>query len=213
MNKTHTLDTPAAEGHEGSLLRPALVLFALLSLLTGLAYPLLTTGIAQAVFPAQANGSLLHDAKGTPTGSSLIGQNFTDPGHFWGRPSATGPTPYNAALSGGANLGPLNPALIDAVKARLQALHAADPGNTAPVPQDLVTTSGSGLDPHISPEAARYQAARVARARHLPTEQVNALIERHTEQPQLGLLGEARVNVLQLNLALDATTHASPDRR
>lgn len=211
MTTTSTLDTPPA--NTGGLLRPALVTFALLSLLTGLAYPLLTTGIAQAVFPAQANGSLLHDARGTPTGSRLIGQNFTGPGHFWGRPSATAPTPYNAALSGGANLGPLNPALVDAGKARVQALRAADPGNTAPVPQDLVTTSGSGLDPHISPAAARYQAARVARARHWPIEQVNALIERHTEAPQLGLLGEPRVNVLQLNLALDAATQASPDRR
>lgn len=205
MTKTTTLDTPVSDAPNGGLLRPALVIFGLLSLLTGLAYPLLTTGIAQAVFPAQANGSLLHDAKGMPTGSSLIGQNFTDPGHFWGRPSATGPTPYNAALSGGANLGPLNPALVEAVKARVQALRAADPGNTAPVPQDLVTTSGSGLDPHISPEAAHYQAARVARARHLPPEQVGALIQRHTEGPQLGLMGEARVNVVQLNLALDAT--------
>lgn len=205
MTKTTTLDTPVSDAPNGGLLRPALVIFGLLSLLTGLAYPLLTTGIAQAVFPAQANGSLLHDAKGMPTGSSLIGQNFTDPGHFWGRPSATGPTPYNAALSGGANLGPLNPALVEAVKARVQALRAADPGNTAPVPQDLVTTSGSGLDPHISPEAAHYQAARVARARQLPLAQVNALVQRHTEAPQLGLLGEARVNVVQLNLALDAT--------
>lgn len=205
MTKTTTLDTPVSDAPTGGLLRPALVIFGLLSLLTGLAYPLLTTGIAQAVFPAQANGSLLHDAKGMPTGSSLIGQNFTDPGHFWGRPSATGPVPYNAALSGGANLGPLNPALVEAVKARVQALRAADPGNTAPVPQDLVTTSGSGLDPHISPEAAHYQAARVARARHLPPEQVGTLIQRHTEGPQLGLMGEARVNVVQLNLALDAT--------
>ncbi len=205
MTKITTLDTRVSDAPTGGLLRPALVFFGLLSLLTGLAYPLLTTGIAQAVFPAQANGSLLHDAKGMPTGSSLIGQNFTDPGHFWGRPSATGPAPYNAALSGGANLGPLNPALVEAVKARVQALRAADPGNTAPVPQDLVTTSGSGLDPHISPEAAHYQAARVARARQLPLAQVNALVQRHTEAPQLGLLGEARVNVVQLNLALDAT--------
>ena len=190
-------------GSNGSLLRPALVLFVLLSLLTGLAYPLLTTGIAQGLFPEQANGSLLRDAKGQPVGSSLIGQNFTAPGHFWARPSATAPMPYNAALSGGANQGPLNPALVDAVKARVATLRAADPGNTAPVPQDLVTTSGSGLDPHISPAAARYQAARVARARHLPVERVQALIQRHTEMPWLGL-GEARVNVLQLNLALDA---------
>ena len=139
----------------GGLLRPALVLFVLLSLITGLAYPLLTTGIAQGLFPEQANGSLLRDARSQLAGSSLIGQNFTDAGHFWGRPSATAPMPYNAALSGGANQGPLNPALVDAVKARVAALRTANPGNTAPVPQDLVTTSGSGLDPHISPAAAR----------------------------------------------------------
>lgn len=211
MTPTSTLNAPVAD--TSGLLRPALVIFVLLSLLTGLAYPLLTTGIAQAIFPAQAKGSLVQDAQGQLIGSTLIGQNFTDPGHFWGRPSATAPTPYNAALSGGANLGPLNPALVDAVKARVKALRAADPGNTAPVPQDLVTTSGSGLDPHISPEAARYQAARVARARHLPTNQVNALISRHTEAPQMGLLGEPRVNVLQLNQALDASPQAASDRR
>lgn len=197
-------DTPSAPTDSGGLLRPALVLFLLLSLLTGLAYPLLTTAIAKAAFPEQAEGSLLRNKDGQPIGSSLIGQNFTEPGHFWGRPSATGTMPYNAALSGGSNQGPLNPALVDAVKVRVAALREADPGNTAPVPQDLVTASASGLDPHISPEAARYQAERVARVRKLPVDQVSQLIDRHTERPQLGVLGDARVNVLELNLALDA---------
>ncbi len=208
---TAVTPTPATEApaDNGSLLRPALVLFLLLSLLTGLAYPLLTTAIAQAVFPEQAEGSLLRNQDGQPIGSSLIGQNFTDPGHFWGRPSATGTLPYNAALSGGSNQGPLNPALADAVKARVAALRQADPGNTAPVPQDLATASASGLDPHISPAAARYQAERVARARKLPVDQVMQLIERHTEPPQLGVLGDARVNVLLLNLALDKAAGTS----
>jgi len=203
--------TPATEApaDNGSLLRPALVLFLLLSLLTGLAYPLLTTAIAQAVFPAQAEGSLLRNQQGQAIGSSLIGQNFTDPGHFWGRPSATGTLPYNAALSGGSNQGPLNPALIDAVMARVAALRQADPGNTAPVPPDLATASASGLDPHISPAAAQHQAERVARARKLPVDQVMQLIERHTEPPQLGVLGDARVNVLLLNLALDKAAGTS----
>lgn len=186
-----------------SLLRPMLATFVALSLLTGLAYPLLVTGAARAAFPQQAAGSLvLRDGK--PVGSALIGQNFSEPGHFWGRPSATSPMPYNAAASGGSNQGPLNPALSDAVKARIEALRAADPGNLAPVPVDLVTASASGLDPHISPAAARYQAARVARARALPPGQVQALVEQHVEGPWLGFLGEPRVNVLQLNLALDA---------
>ena len=186
-----------------TILRPALVLFVLLTLLTGVVYPLAVTGAAQALFPAQAAGSLiLRD--GQPVGSSLIGQNFTDPGHFWGRPSATGPMPYNASASGGSNQGPLNPALTDAVKGRIDALRAADPGNTSPVPVDLVTASASGLDPHISPAAARYQAARVARVRGLPLEKVEQLVAQHTETPWLGLLGEARVQVLRLNLALDA---------
>lgn len=187
------------------ILRPAFVLFTLLSLLTGLAYPLATTGIAQLTMPAQANGSLVLDPHGQPIGSKLIGQAFTDPKDFWGRPSATSPTPYNASLSGGANLGPLNPALVEAVKARVQALRAADPGNTATIPADLVTTSASGLDPHISVAAARYQAARVARLRQLPAEQVQALIQQHTEGAWLGWLGEPRVNVLALNRALQAT--------
>jgi K+-transporting ATPase ATPase C chain len=208
MNTSPPLATETSTDH-GGLLRPAFVLFLLLSLLTGLAYPLLTTAIAKAVFPDQAEGSLLRDQEGQPIGSHLIGQNFTDPGHFWGRPSATGTLPYNAALSGGTNQGPLNPALVDAVKARVAALREADPGNTAPVPQDLVTASASGLDPHISPMAARYQAQRVARARQLPVDQVMQLIERHTEPPQLGVLGETRVNVLRLNLALDRAAGTS----
>lgn len=191
-------ETPA-----GGIARPAIVLFALLTVLTGLAYPLAVTGAARALFPDQAAGSLVV-RDGRTVGSILIGQNFSDPKHFWGRPSATAPQPYNANASGGSNLGPLNPALVEAVKARVEALRAADPGQTAPVPVDLVTASGSGLDPHISPAAARYQAARVARARGLPVGQVEDLIARHTEPPLWGLLGEPRVNVLALNLALDA---------
>lgn len=186
-----------------NILRPLLVLFVLLSALTGLLYPLAVTGAAQAVFPAQAAGSLV-ERGGKAIGSSLIGQNFSDPKHFWGRPSATSPMAYNAGASGGSNQGPLNPALTEAVKARIEALRAADPGNTQPVPVDLVTASASGLDPHISPAAARYQAARVARARGLLPEEVESLLERHIEAPLWGLLGEPRVNVLALNLALDA---------
>lgn len=188
-----------------NIVRPALVLFALLSALTGVVYPLAVTGVSRTFFPTQAAGSLvLRD--GVPVGSSLIGQNFSDPAHFWGRPSATAPMPYNAASSGGANQGPLNPALLDAVKARVEALRAVDPGNDAPVPVDLVTTSASGLDPHISPAAAHYQAARVARLRHLPIERVEQLIAVHTEGPLWGLIGESRVNVLALNMALDAAS-------
>jgi len=186
-----------------TLLRPAITMFVLLSLLTGLAYPLLVTGVAQAAFPTQAGGSLVM-RDGRAVGSSLIGQAFSDPRHFWSRPSATVPTAYNGAASAGSHLGPLNPALADLVKARIGALRAADPGNTAPVPVDLVTASGSGLDPHISVAAAEYQAGRVARARGLPAEAVEALIAQHTEGRLLGLLGEPRVNVLALNLALDA---------
>ncbi len=184
-------------------LRPALVLFVLLSLITGLAYPLLVTALGQALYPAQAAGSLIVK-DGKPIGSRLIGQAFSDPGHFWGRPSATSPQPNNALASGGSNLGPLNPALLDAVKARVQALHDADPGNTSPVPVDLVTASASGLDPHISLAAAHYQVQRVAAARKLGVAQVEVLIEPATERPLLGLLGEPGVNVLRLNLALDA---------
>ena len=185
------------------ILRPALVLFAIFTLVTGVAYPLVVTGAAQSLFPAQAGGSLiLRDGK--PAGSGLIGQNFSDPKHFWGRPSATGPMPYNASASSGSNQGPLNPALTDAVKGRIEALRAADPGNTAAVPVDLVTASASGLDPHISPAAALYQVARVAKARGLPVEKVQALVQKETDAPLLAVLGEPRVNVLKLNLALEA---------
>ncbi len=183
-------------------LRPALVLFLLLSVVTGIAYPLLTTVIARAVFPQQAAGSLIQQ-DGKTVGSALIGQNFSEPQYFWGRPSATAPYPNNASASSGSNLGPLNPALADAVKARVAALKAADPGNALPVPVDLVTTSASGLDPHISPAAAYYQVSRVATARKLSAEQVRQLVTQHTQGRQLGVLGEARVNVLELNLALD----------
>jgi K+-transporting ATPase ATPase C chain len=188
--------------NNGNIVRPVLVVFALLSALTGLIYPMAVTGAAKAVFPSQAAGSLIV-LDGTTVGSRLIGQNFSDPKHFWGRPSATAPQPYNATASGGSNQGPLNPALTDAVKARVEALRAADPGNTAPVPVDLVTASASGLDPDISPAAAKYQAARVARVRGVPIEQVNALIASNTQAPLFGLLGESRVNVLSLNVALD----------
>lgn len=186
-----------------SLLRPALVLFVLLGALTGVVYPLAVTAAAHTFFADRAAGSLIK-RDGRIVGSRLIGQNFTAPGHFWGRPSATAPMAYNAAASGGSNLGPLNPALAEAVKGRVEALRAADPGNTAPVPVDLVTASASGLDPDISPAAARYQIARVARARGLPVERVAALVEQRTEAPWAGVLGEPRVNVLALNLALDA---------
>lgn len=186
-----------------SILRPLLTIFGVLTLLTGLAYPLVVTGAAQALFPVQAHGSLIH-RDGKPVGSTLIGQNFASPENFWGRPSATGPMPYNASASGGSNQGPLNPALVDAVKGRVDALRAADPGNTALVPTDLVTASSSGLDPHISPAAANYQVARVARARKLPAAQVQALVAQQTHAPLWGILGEPQVNVLQLNLALAA---------
>jgi K+-transporting ATPase ATPase C chain len=186
-----------------TLIRPALVTFTLLTALTGVAYPLLVTGIGQAAFPEQAAGSLVLRG-GKPVGSSLIGQSFQDPKYVWGRPSATSPMAYNASNSSGSNQGPLNPALSDAVKGRIETLRAADPGNTAPVPVDLVTASGSGLDPHISVAGARYQAARVARARNIPLQQLQQLIDKHTQGQALGFLGEPRVNVLQLNLALDA---------
>lgn len=183
-------------------LRPALVLFGLLTALTGAAYPALITGIAQAVFPDQANGSLIVQ-DGKAVGSRLIGQTFADPGHFWGRPSATAPMSFNAAASSGSNQGPLNPALEEAVKGRIEALKASDPSQTAAIPVDLVTASGSGLDPHISVAAAQWQAPRVARSRNLSDAQVGELIARHTEGRQLAVLGEPRVNVLELNLALD----------
>lgn len=186
----------------GRMLRPALVGFVLLSAVTGLLYPAAVTGIAKAVFPFQAGGSLIVQG-GQLVGSELIGQHFSSPRYFWGRPSATGPMANNAAGSGGSNLGPLNPALADAVKARVAALKAADPDNTAPVPVDLVSASASGLDPHISMAAARYQAARVARERGLPADRLDQLIRAHTESRDLAVLGEPRVNVLKLNIALD----------
>src|SRR5262252_9110588 len=186
-----------------TLVRPAITLFVTLSVVTGLLYPLAVTGVAKVVFPDQAAGSLIRDGSGQVVGSALIGQNFSDPKYFWGRPSATSPMPYNAANSGGSNQGPLNPALVDAVKGRIDALRAADPGNTAPIPVDLVTASASGLDPHISPAAALYQVSRVAKARKLDPESVRLLVAQHTEGRWLGLLGEPRVNVLALNLALD----------
>ncbi|WP_413624882.1 potassium-transporting ATPase subunit KdpC [Luteibacter sp. Lutesp34] len=187
-----------------SLLRQALVLLAGFTVITGVAYPLLVTGAAQAVFPRQANGSIV-ESGGKPVGSTLLGQSFTEPRYFWSRPSATSPDPYNGTASGGSNQGPTNPVLTDAAKKRIAALQAADPGNTAPVPVELVTASGSGLDPEISPAAARYQVARVARARGLDPAAVQALVEAHTQGRQLGVLGEPRVNVLALNLALDGS--------
>jgi potassium-transporting ATPase KdpC subunit len=183
-------------------LKIALILFGLLTLLTGALYPALITGLAQVLFPHQANGSLI-TRNGQVLGSELIGQQFTDPKYFWGRLSATSGVPYNAAASSGSNLGPTNPALFDQVKARVSALQAADPGNTQPIPVDLVTASGSGLDPQISVAAARYQAGRVARERGLTLAQVNALIDQHTTGRTLGFLGQPRVNVLELNLALE----------
>lgn len=183
-------------------LKPACLMLITLSLLTGLAYPAAVTAVARALFPHQAEGSLIRE-NGRVVGSALIGQQFTAPGHFQGRPSATSPQPYNAAASGGANLGPTNPAQLKNVADRVAALRAAAPGNPAPVPADLVTASGSGLDPHISPAAARFQAARVAHARGLAEAQVLELIARRTEGRQLGFLGEARVNVLLLNRDLD----------
>ena len=183
-------------------LRPALVLLVALTLITGLLYPLVITGLAQMLFPQQANGSLIL-VDGKPVGSSLIGQPFDVPKYFWGRPSATSPFPYNAAASSGSNLGPTNDALIKAVQARIDALKSADPDNPLPIPVDLVTASGSGLDPHISSASAAYQVRRVARARGTEEAVVRQLVSQHTEARQLGILGEPRVNVLELNLALD----------
>ena len=187
-------------------IRPALTMLLLLTVLTGLVYPLAVTGLAQVFFSDQANGSLIM-REGKVIGSKLIGQYFDKPEYFWGRPSATVSFPYNAAASGGSNLGPTNQALIEAVKARVAALRSADPGNDSPIPVDLVTASGSGLDPHISPAAALYQVKRVARTRDLERTTVQNLVAQHTEERQFGLLGEPRVNVLRLNLALDALRH------
>ena len=190
-------------------LKPAIIVLALLTLITGVVYPLLVTVIAQVAFPAQANGSLIMK-DGQAIGSHLIGQSFDDPKYFWGRLSATGTYPYNAfnadalTASSGSNYGPLNPDLMKMVQGRIDALKAADPGNTQPIPVDLVTASGSGLDPHISPAAAAYQVARVARARGLDVSVVQQLVAQHTKDRDLGILGEPRVNVLELNLALDA---------
>lgn len=186
-----------------ALVKSAFLMLGIWTVLTGLLYPLAVTGLAQILFPHQANGSLILDEQGKPLGSELIGQPFSDPRHFWGRPSATSPFPYNAAASSGSNLGPTNPALVQAVKARIEALRAADPGNTAPIPVDLVTASASGLDPHISPAAAAYQIHRVAKACGIDPERLRALVDAQTEPRQLGLFGEPRVNILKLNLALD----------
>ncbi len=184
-------------------LRRAFTMLAMMTLITGVAYPLLVTGISQAAFHGKANGSLI-ERDGKVVGSTLIGQPFADPKYFWSRASATSPYPYNASASSGSNLGPLNPALADAVSARVKALHDAAPGSDGPVPVDLVTASASGLDPHISPAAAAYQVERVARARTLDWGKARALVAEYTEGRQLGFLGEPRVNVLRLNLALDA---------
>ena len=185
-----------------SQFRPAIIAIAIFTILTGVLYPLVITGIAQGLFPRQANGSLIVK-NGEGGGSELIGQSFDDPSYFWGRPSATLPFPYNAAASGGSNLGPTNPALMEEVGARIAALKGADPTNTSAIPVDLVTASGSGLDPNISVAAALYQLGRVAKARGLSEETVRALLDRFTEGRQFGVLGEPRINVLELNLALD----------
>lgn len=185
-----------------TMLRPVLVVFAVLTVVTGVVYPLAVTAVARLAFPAQAAGSVV-EAAGKPVGSALIGQPFSDPKYFWGRPSATSPQPYNGASSSGSNMAVTNSAFSDAVGSRIDTLRTADPGNTRPVPVDLVTTSGSGLDPHISPAAAEYQVARVARARGLTEAGVRAMVAAHTKERTLGLLGERRVNVLALNRALD----------
>jgi K+-transporting ATPase ATPase C chain len=185
-----------------SFVRPAVVLFLVMTAITGIIYPFLVTGLAQLLFPAQAQGSLVMQ-NGQTVGSSLIGQPFSDPKYFWSRPSATTPQPYNSTASTGSNLGPLNPALTDAMKPRIEALRAADPSNAAPIPVDLVTASASGLDPDISLAAAYYQASRVARTRSLPLEQMKSLIAAHAHGRKLGFFGEPRVNVLELNIALD----------
>jgi potassium-transporting ATPase KdpC subunit len=184
------------------MLRPLLTLFVLLTVITGIVYPLAVTGFGKAFFPRQVSGSLVM-RDGKAVGSSLISQSFQDPKYFWGRVSATSPMPNNATASSGSNFAPTNPALLDAVRTRIQALKTADPDNSLPVPVDLVTASGSGLDPHVSPAAALYQVTRVARARHLDADKVRQLVLSQVEPPQWGFLGEARVNVLLLNLSLD----------
>lgn len=185
-----------------TLFRPAITLFITLSIITGIVYPITVTAITQTLFHESANGSLIIKG-GKPVGSVLIGQNFTNPGYFWGRPSATLPQPYNGSASGGSNQGPLNPALADAVKSRIEVLQTVDPENKLPIPVDLVTASASGLDPDISLAAAQYQVTRIATARHLSPEKVVALIDAYAQERQWGIFGEARVNVLQLNMALD----------
>jgi K+-transporting ATPase ATPase C chain len=185
-----------------TLIKPALSLLLALTLLTGVVYPLLITAIAQVVFPAQANGSLIQ-SNGKLAGSALIGQPFDHPKYFWSRLSATAPFQYNAAASAGSNYGPVNEKLLETMQARIQALRRSDSTNTLPIPVDLVTASGSGLDPHLSPAAAFYQIPRLARARNLDEKVVRQLVEKHFEGRQLGFLGEPRVNVLRLNLALD----------
>jgi K+-transporting ATPase ATPase C chain len=184
-------------------LRPAASLLVAMTLILGIAYPLAITGVSRVAFPSQAEGSLIREGDKV-VGSRLIGQSFTDPKYFWGRPSATGTMPYNGLASGGSNLGPLNPALTDQVTANARSLRDADPGNLLPVPVELVSASASGLDPQISPAAAAYQVARVATTRGLAVAQVQALVRAHRQEPLLGFIGEARVNVLELNLALDA---------
>lgn len=186
------------------MIKSAAMMLIMLSLLTGMIYPALVTGLAQVLFPKQANGSLIRDSEGKASGSALIGQPFRGSTYFWSRPSATGPYPYNAGASSGSNLGPTNPALAEAVKARIEVLRAADPEDKALVPVDLVTASGSGLDPHITPAAAEYQVNRIAKARHIDPDKLRELIRSHTEGRQWGFLGEPRVNVLTLNQALDA---------
>lgn len=185
-----------------TLMRQAALVFLSLSLVTGVVYPLVMTGVAQVIFPHQANGGLL-ERDGKIIGSKLIGQQFDDPKYFWSRPSATGPTPYNAAASTGSNYGPTNPAQLDAVRGRVELTQKANMDQTGPVPVDLVTASGSGLDPHISPAGAEYQIARVAKARNLTLETVREFVAKHTVGRQYGILGEPIVNVLELNLALD----------
>lgn len=192
-------------------LKPAAMMLLLLTILTGVVYPTLVTAFAQIFYADKADGSLIKDQHGNPLGSTLIGQSFNDPKHFWGRASVTSPYPYNAGASSGSNLGPTNPTLTDAVKARITALQAVDPDNKAPVPIDLITASASGLDPHISPAAAEYQVNRIAKARKIDPGKLRELVQSHTEARQWGLLGELRVNVLTLNLALDAVRWAVQD--